>query len=538
MLAQELRPRERLSTRSVLQSTLPLLLILAFSVLYFISVYILAKEKNFWYDELCTLYICQLPTLHQSWEAVLHGADYNPPLFYVIMRTARAVLGEGHITFRLPAITGFWVFCLCLFRIVHRQAGIWPAVVAMCLPMMSGAFYYATEARPHGIVLGFCGLATLLWQLASERDGSGGRGTLWLIAFSSTLLAASLTHCYAVLLGFPFACAELAYVARFRRLRWSTWIAITAPIAVAGLCLLPLLRSYSHIVKNTGFGFAIFHADLGEIGPFYSMLLAPCALPLLCAVVMFAVDGLASSTAKPWNWAKLLGIDAERMALALGFVAFPLFGVFLGMIVGGPFISRYFLSALAGVCLLLGWRLAARPEAKVGVALICFLIFGLLFSNTRQMMIRYSRGVGEDLIEPSVGYKLDTTPGNPLATYSLLVGNSAGSLPIAIPNQLDFLYLTSYAPNLVPRLHLISPNKQALDYKLVRAVRIWCHRDFNSAETFDEFLAENKHFLFYSADYGVLNNIWVLSQLVENDRKLKSFKVGPDHVLAEVVTKQ
>jgi 4-amino-4-deoxy-L-arabinose transferase-like glycosyltransferase len=89
---------------------------------------------------------------------VLAGADFNPPLFYLIQWDNRALFGEGLIALRLPEIVGFWIFSLCLFRFVSKRAGLLAGWVAMLIPSLSIAYYYAYEVRPHGLVLGFPGL--------------------------------------------------------------------------------------------------------------------------------------------------------------------------------------------------------------------------------------------------------------------------------------------------------------------------------------------------------------------------------------------
>ncbi len=196
-----------------------------FSIFYFADTCLRASEKFFWFDELCTLYICRLPTMHAVWQAVLHGADYNPPLFYIFTRAANGLFGEGLIATRLPAMIGVWVLCLCLFRFVYRRAGVLPAWIALLFPLLTSAYFYAYEARPHGIVLGFCGLALVTWQMWDEEPRRVG----WLTAFSVALACAFFTHCYAILLAVPFALAELVQTIQMRRIRWGFWMALAIP---------------------------------------------------------------------------------------------------------------------------------------------------------------------------------------------------------------------------------------------------------------------------------------------------------------------
>ena len=99
-----------------------LAVIVVFTGYYFSDVYIRASEKYFWFDELITVYLCRL-TFRHIWEALRHGADFNPPLFYFLTKTAETLFGEGLVTTRLPSIVGFWCFCICLYLVVSKRAG-------------------------------------------------------------------------------------------------------------------------------------------------------------------------------------------------------------------------------------------------------------------------------------------------------------------------------------------------------------------------------------------------------------------------------
>jgi hypothetical protein len=76
------------------------------SAVYFAEIFLRATQKCFWFDELFTTYLCRLPTFKGTWTAVLHGADFNPPMLYLLTRGAHGVLGEGLIATRLPAMLG------------------------------------------------------------------------------------------------------------------------------------------------------------------------------------------------------------------------------------------------------------------------------------------------------------------------------------------------------------------------------------------------------------------------------------------------
>ena len=84
--------------------------------------------------------------------------------------------GDGEISVRIPAILGFWVFCLCLFRFTSRRVGIYYALAALLLPTVLETYYYSLEACPYGPELAFCGLALVAWQLVAQAQEAARAG--------------------------------------------------------------------------------------------------------------------------------------------------------------------------------------------------------------------------------------------------------------------------------------------------------------------------------------------------------------------------
>ena len=112
------------------------------SAVYFADIFLKASQKCFWFDELFVVYLCRLPSFRDTWTAVVHGADFNPPLFYLMTRGAQRLFGEGLIATRLPEIVGVWLFCMCLFLFVARRAGVISGFIAGAFP-----FYFGSVLR-------------------------------------------------------------------------------------------------------------------------------------------------------------------------------------------------------------------------------------------------------------------------------------------------------------------------------------------------------------------------------------------------------
>ncbi len=499
-----------------------ILVLFVFSLFYFLDVCLRASEKFFWYDELFTLYFSRLPNLHSLWVALNSGIDFNPPLFYLSTRASNSLLGEGLIATRLPEIIGFWIFCLCLFRFVRKRAGIIAGLSAMLFPMLTGAYFYAYEARPHALVLGACGLALVCWQMATETFSLRGR---WLIGFSVSLFLAFMFHCFALTLLAPFALAELFQIVRSRRIRWNVWLALLLPALLSLPLYIPLLRSYRQLNTDNAFS-KFFVPGWREVPHFYLFLFGPCILIVVGMLILFALDIFGRSRA----------IDAQPSSaalpdlfLGLAFMTLPLFGVALGKSVNGPFFSRYFLSALAGVCIVVGIGAGLRAGQKwISVALALLLVGGISLSIFRFAKQRI-QGAGDWLEEPSTHFPLDTTPGQPLAMYPLLTAGRI-TLPIAVLNSFDFIYLVHYDPSLKDQLYFVATSRAEFAFSGFERLLECAPITFNRPLTLREFVERQADYLVYG-DTARLNQIELLRELGSHVRSLSVLK---DHFLVHL----
>jgi hypothetical protein len=502
---------------------IPAVVVALFSCFYFADVILRAREKYLWYDELITWYLCRLPTFHDTWVGVLRGFDFNPPLFYLITRWSERAFGDGNIGMRVPEMIGFWALSVCLFIFVRRRAGILAGYIAMLFPMLTGAFYYAYEARPHGIVLGFCGLALVCWQMASEHTS---RRPLWLAAFGLSIFGACMVHCYAVLLVVPFALAEAVRVVRLRRIEWSSWLSMAIPDAIAAMTYFPLLAAYRQKAKAVDFLPSKFPPSWSDATNFYVHLLDPCILILVAAFVLFALDqsGRFSPATVSGYERPALSSRLHDLAIAVGLLALPFIGVLLAMSVKGPFFERYFMSAAGGLAIIFGLAAAWRRRygwVAITLALIMTLFVGKRFAG---VVWHTHKGIGEYLQEPSSGLLLETTPGKPLASYALLELASNKSEPIIIANELEFFRLVFYGGSLTPRLYRINE----FHNPTFNSFRAYCHIDCNPDYTLDEFLKSHRRFYVFGEGYTTL-----APRLIRKGARIVSLILEKGHSLAE-----
>jgi hypothetical protein len=452
-----------------------------FSVLYFADIFLKASRKCFWFDELFTTYLCRLPSFKATWTAVQHGADFNPPMLYLLTRGAQWLFGEGLIATRLPAMVGFWVFSVCLFLFVFRRGGLASGFIAGMFPFFTLAQYYAYEARAHAIVLGWCGLTLVCWQRTGEAPGKSKYA--WLAGFGVCLAGALLTHVYAVFLIFPFALVELCNLIR-RRPNWGIIATMgSAFIVIVVFVYLPLFRTYRANVPSTFHG-----ASHDLLERFLENTFGPAVLILLLSLFLFALD-----TMRLPGPAKLTTrIPKREMLAAVGLACVPLVALIGSKISHGPFIERYFLLSVAGYAIALGFAsLRVQRESWSANALAGCMLLLMIADLGTTAYLRHRLG----LTEPSSGLVLSTNPSSPLALYDLISRDKSGMEILVLP-ALDYLYLFRYAPpSVVSHLHFAA---QTDDLFLAAYRRLAGQTQLNfRASELGPFLATHDKFLVY-----------------------------------------
>ena len=459
------------------------------SVVYFADVFWRASRKPFWFDELFTVYLCRLPSLKSTWIAVQHGADFNPPLFYVFTRISEALFGEGNIATRLPEMVGVWLLCFCLFVFIARRHGRLSGLIAAAFPLLTLAFYYAYEARPHGITLGWCGLALLCWQRVVEEKSR----PWWSVAFLLVMLGSMLTHVYAVYLIVPFALAEAYGFLSSRKIHWGIVAGLIVPLVIVVPIFLPMVGNYKAIMPAMTGGAAmlpraLFGFTLEALGPSVFVLLL--FLALLCFGTLLP---RAVTSASPRQGDQpMLRLE---LVLAVCFLALPVFGIFGISMSHTVFFHRYFLSAVAGVAILLACSSGSLLPRRSGQLLAVFMLL-LISGDLAWVAYNVVRGNRDNLVEPSSKLDFPTAPGR-VMEYDETLLNMQSDLPILDINEIKYIYLFRYAPpSIVQRLYFGAPTPSDACLRGYRALANWAHVDLRTTD-FASFFATHDHFYVY-----------------------------------------
>src|SRR5579871_286765 len=469
-------------------------------VILFVEIYAVVTAlhalRRFWYDELFTFYMCRLPSMSAVWVALKSGADLNPPLFYVVTRGFQAAFGTSELVTRLPAMVGFLVMSLCIFHFVSRYGSRLAALAAMSFPLITGTYYYASEARAYGMVLAFGGLAAVFWQSAARNEGR----RFALPGFALALAGALLSHCYAVLVMLPFGLAELARSISRRRLDWPMFACLAAPCPVV-LLYLPMFAA----TRGDTFSNPIYRPEWGSIPACYATHFEGALWPMLAVLAILALVKAVpeSSTEEQPSSA----MPAHEIVLAVGFALVPVFGVLLAMGVTGVFMDRYGVTAVIGCSILIG-ALIARRTRQSGAAAV-----GVLFVFIGAFLLNSALWIAGARTKPEVS---KTIPRPQLALSKL-----SQDLPIVITNGLLFLEYDHYEPQSVTgQMYFLTDDSNAVQYTgtgtfdrgfytLQKWFPIRAH-----IEDYRQFLSTHSHFLVL-AEYDFPMD-WVMRKMLDD----------------------
>src|SRR5215469_9923242 len=197
-------------------------LIVAFCVYVFIALAV--GGRALWHDELYTYYIAKAPSL-KSFISALTNIDLQPPMQYLLSRISLKIFGDNALATRMPSIVAFAVASICLYHFVRRRLGRFYGLTAMLVLWLSPFFFFASEARPYSLMLGFFCIAMLGWQTAIESP----RRRLGLLALGFGVWAMLVSQVFSALLLATLAFAELVRSLDRRRIDWPVWAALLIP---------------------------------------------------------------------------------------------------------------------------------------------------------------------------------------------------------------------------------------------------------------------------------------------------------------------
>lgn len=327
-----------------------------------------------WFDEVITA-----DWVARPWGEMLALClgDNHPPLYFVLVKGVRALLGDAPWALRLPsALVGAGAIPLvaaAVATLADRRAARWAAWFVALSPFL---VHHGQEARMYAVV-GTLAAANLL-ALARWTSGAAPRLGVFFAASAVGLVA---THYYTV---FYLGGAVLAaIVTRPRPVRaWLPASAVTAVAAVAAFGLAALVATH-RAGGSYEFGWFAFPGALWSLVSGYTLLPDTFALHAAGSRSALPYLPIALAAAPALAACALLGLRAlgwrARVALLLP-VAAALLGPFAVRLVLGVSVNpRYFQATVPAILALLavgaaargGWpRLAGGAGVAVGLLLV------------------------------------------------------------------------------------------------------------------------------------------------------------------------
>lgn len=466
------------------------LVVFVFSYLF--MMWYRAERKLFWFDEIFTLYISKLPDFQSVIEALKHGVDFNPPLFYVWVRFTESIFWDYPLGVRMPAIIGVGLLCLCLYRFVRIRTTVIGGIVACLFPLVTGALYYAYEARPHGIVAGLAGLALVCWQSAVDPHQAKCR-IWWLGGMVTALACATLTHGYALVIFAPLALGEFVRNIIRKQIDYAVWGAF----AIASTSMLVPFWMM-HIVKQT-LPATFWSPKFMMVVESYQSNLGYGTLIILFAISLILYKGLFAGSLRAEELS-LSGLGKHELAACLGFIAIPFVVYLLSVVTGAPQLARYSLTCVLGFSALIGVFVSSNTVLGLGFFV---MLTTLIASNF--LAFKYNTHISE----PSSGSVVSTAKWEYNEHFKIMENSSDQLLPIAIfvGSKWDFSPEFYYASSqLRQRLIVLYWDKPDLLKDGYIKLQDCCHAPGKFAEA-NTFIKTHKSFL------AVVNNFQAIKEL-------------------------
>jgi hypothetical protein len=301
---------------------------------------------------------------------------------------------------------------LCIFFAARRIAGPRAGLIAMAFPALTATLFYAPEARPYGLLLGFYALAFVAWQSAARVSDNRTRPLILLTAAIALTLN---THYFGVLILVPVIFAELTRTLIRRHIDIPMTVAIL--LGCAGIVFaLPFQQAAGEFRKHYYNAGAI---SLRAISQAYRSLFVnyttqPLAVQRLEAVLLsiFAIALILISIRRIRS--AEIALPQPELVFLLALVALPLFGVLLAILVTHSIEVRYVLSAIIAVAIFFAiavepWlRARITPTTLTSLLAFCILLAG--FIRIRGEQAKSSEALAQLVLSPALKSQLLSMP--------------------------------------------------------------------------------------------------------------------------------
>ena len=344
-------------------------IILAFLLVeYFLFFCMTMMSKNLWIDELYVFFTAKADSIGRLIHVqIASPLGIEPPLFSILAHEFLILFPHHNRIVRMPAAFGFFLFLLFFFLFLKRLGGAKLAILSTALLLTTSIVYYASEARPYGLMYGMWGCCLFFWQRA-RHDGRWSSAVLLALATAVGINS----HYFALLMPVPLVLGELITWRSQGIARGKVLAAIAVGYATA-LLWLPFLKGAALYSKNYGRGF-----ELEQLVAAYRLMLSILPLSLLIrnlvsgTFLIFVAAGLILLMRRGVFTPEVQGGEVDRSAEWIAVCAacvVPFLGAGLALKAHGTLEPRYVLYAISGFCALAGVAIGALVASRAALAL-------------------------------------------------------------------------------------------------------------------------------------------------------------------------
>ena len=495
-----------------------LLTVIVFSICYWAVSCGIAQTKLLWYDELWSYYPATLPSWKDTWNFYASGADAHTPLTSLAIRASIALFGASHVAVRLPDIFFFWLMCICIYLFVSYRRSRSFALAAMIFPVIAAFYYYATEARDYGILIGCAAAALVCWQRASALNG---RRSIWFLLLWLCTAATVCVHYFGVLFLIALFAGEVAKAISRKRIDWP----VIGALILGAAPLLAFVPMALAMKANYG-AHPWIHTSLSDIENTYRSGLDLAMFPLLAAIVLW---GIAILFRRQMNEERRpIHLPHHETVAATTLALLPLCIVPLSFVIGS-FLPRYILYTMVGVTISLA-LLAYRSTRADRLMAACFIVvfFGWYVVKSASL-IRHNEATNDASLFHAP-HPFEDTRWMPLIERS--------DLPVAVTPAVFYLQFQHYAlPTVKSRLIYLTNSEDAIRYSGTDVAE----QNFRflrgivpvQIEAYDQFVPQHSHFLLCAE---TTNINWLLEKLLHERVPLKLIAEEGSYFLFDVET--
>ena len=316
--------------------------------------------KPLWLDELHTWLLARDfagPNLVQQ---LAQGADFNPPLLFVIDAAMLRLLPgvPPQVTLRLTSVIGTWVAMFLLYRVARERLAVLPAAVGAIAVLASSIFVgQLHEARFYAPWFGLTVALAWAMQRALDQPRSIGRH----LSVALLTAATCLIHYYGVISVFCLGLGLIILIrspARLWRVALATALGVVA--LAAWMPVYAAQRSVLHIATWVP-------APTPRSSVMFLLLFFAWIPYLLVILAAAGTRWLQRGRSAP------LGALTPAQAALIALLAMPPILVVVSYLVQPTLLGRYAIPAIAGMATIVAIATAVLPRRLQQLALVGML---------------------------------------------------------------------------------------------------------------------------------------------------------------------